>query len=174
MLHMEDMCQITGRLTEQKYHGSHEQIAMAIIRHSGHPLLDVGIFYEQVLFSFLTGNADMHLKNFSLIDSPGIGYALAPAYNMVATALVNPKDEEELALSIGGKKKNISRNIFENACSLAGLHEKTVGAMFRRFENAIPRWMEFIGISFLPETLKKEFRAIIKQRAGRLGLSTGE
>jgi serine/threonine-protein kinase HipA len=170
MLHMEDMCQITGRLTEHKYLGSHEQIARALIRYSANPLLDVGIFYEQVLFSFLTGNADMHLKNFSLIDSPGIGYALAPAYDMVATALVNPKDTEELALTLDGKKRSISRRSFENACYIAGLNEKSVGAIFRRFEKAIPRWLEFIGISFLPEVLKEEFRAIIKQRAGRVGL----
>jgi serine/threonine-protein kinase HipA len=67
-LHMEDMCQLTERLTEQKYDGSYEQIAKAILKYSSNPGLDVVNFFEQVLFSFLTGNADMHLKNFSLFN----------------------------------------------------------------------------------------------------------
>ena len=94
---MEDMCQLTERLTEHKYHGSYEQIGKAIVRYSENPGLDIINYFEQVLFSFLTGNADMHLKNFSLIDQQGIGYILAPAYDMVATNLVVKGDEEELA-----------------------------------------------------------------------------
>ena len=66
--HMEDMCQLTERLTEDKYQGSYEQIAKTILKYSANPMLDVVNFFEQVLFSFLTGNADMHLKNFSLIN----------------------------------------------------------------------------------------------------------
>ncbi len=64
-LAMEDMCQLTERLTEDKYQGSCEQVAKTIIKYSVNPVLDVVNFFEQVLFSFLTGNADMHLKNFS-------------------------------------------------------------------------------------------------------------
>ncbi len=67
-LHMEDMCQLTEKLTEDKYRGSYEQIAKTILKYSEYPVLDVVNFFEQVLFSFLTGNADMHLKNFSLIS----------------------------------------------------------------------------------------------------------
>ncbi|MEZ4548654.1 MAG: HipA domain-containing protein [Thermodesulfobacteriota bacterium] len=64
---MEDMCQITGRLTEDKYKGSMEQIGKAISRYSSNPLFDAISFFEAALFCFLTGNADMHLKNFSLV-----------------------------------------------------------------------------------------------------------
>ncbi|MFC7671206.1 HipA domain-containing protein [Hymenobacter humi] len=62
-----------------------------------------------MLFSFLTGNADMHLKNFSLLQTPGLGYNLAPAYDLVATALVNPADPEELALTLNGKRSGCGR-----------------------------------------------------------------
>ncbi|MFA6950362.1 MAG: HipA domain-containing protein, partial [Lentimicrobiaceae bacterium] len=96
---MEDMCQLTGRMTEDKYHGSYEQIAKAIQKYSANPGLDVINFFELVLFSFLTGNSDMHLKNFSLIKTPEIGYMLTPAYDLVATVLVNPADDEDLALT---------------------------------------------------------------------------
>jgi serine/threonine-protein kinase HipA len=81
-IHMEDMCQLTERLTEHKYQGSYEQIGKAIINYS-----------EQVIFSFLTGNADMHLKNFSLIDKPEMGYVLCPAYDMVASSLLVEGDD---------------------------------------------------------------------------------
>jgi serine/threonine-protein kinase HipA len=94
-LHMEDMCQLTGRLTEDKYHGSYEQMARAFRKYSVNPGLDVVNFFEQVLFSFITGNADMHLKNFSLLKQDDVGYVLSPAYDMVATALVNPEWEEK-------------------------------------------------------------------------------
>lgn len=77
-LHMEDMCQLTERLTENKYHGSYKQIAKAILKYSTNPALNLVIFFEQGLFSFLIGNADKHLKNFSLINQPGIGPVLSP------------------------------------------------------------------------------------------------
>jgi serine/threonine-protein kinase HipA len=171
MLHMEDMCQITGRLTEHKYHGSHERIAKAILQYSAHPLLDVGLFYEQVVFSFLTGNADMHLKNFSLIHRPDIGWTLAPAYDMVATKLIMPQDTEELALTLDGKKKNLSKDNFSNAFRLAGMDEKVITAMFRRFEQAIPKWVDRIHASFLPASMMEEYTAMIAERAERLGIA---
>ncbi len=110
---MEDVCQITERLTEEKYNGSYEQIAKAIRRHSVNPGLDVINFFEMVLFCFLTGNVDMHLKNFSLVDTAEKGgITLAPAYDMVATALVTPNDKVDLALTLNGKNKRITLNDF--------------------------------------------------------------
>ncbi|WP_242917242.1 HipA domain-containing protein [Pontibacter liquoris] len=110
-LHKEDMCQHTERLAEDKYHGSYEQIAKSIRRYSTNPGLDVVNFYEQVLFSFLIGNADMHLKNFSLLLQPALGPVLAPAYDLVATALVNRADEKDMALMLNGKKKKSAAKI---------------------------------------------------------------
>ena len=97
-LHMEDMCQLTERLTEEKYNGSYEQVAKTILKYSKNPGLDVVNFFEQLVFSFLTGNADMHLKNFSLIKMNRMdnsGYVLSPGYDMLSTVLVNPADKEE-------------------------------------------------------------------------------
>lgn len=160
-IHMEDMCQITERQTEDKYHGSHEQIAKAILKYSINPGLDVVNFYEQVLFSFLTGNADMHLKNFSLINSAGIGYTLAPAYDMVATALVNTTDIEELALTLNGRKRKITRNDFVTAFTAAKIDGKAQDNIFKKFEKAIPKWMEFIETSLVSDNFKKGYREII-------------
>ncbi len=167
-LHMEDMCQLTERLTEDKYHGSYEQIAKAIVKYSSNPGLDVVNFFEQVLFSFLTGNADMHLKNFSLILKPGVGNVLAPAYDLVATALVNPADKEDLALTLNGKKKKINRNDFIAAFRTLNLDPKQQENIFRKMVSAKAGWMDFIGISFLSDDFKERLMTIIEQRFKRI------
>lgn len=167
-LHMEDMCQITERLTEDKYQGSYEQVAKAILKYSRHPGLDVVNYFEQVLFSFLTGNADMHLKNFSLIKFPGTGHVLSPAYDLVATALVNPADQEDLALTLNGKKSKITRHDFIAAFRTANLDPKQQENIFRKMNRAKARWTDFIGISFLSDDFKERFLNIIEERFGRM------
>lgn len=167
-IHMEDMCQLTERLTEHKYDGSYEQIAKAIAQYSSTPGLDVVNFYEQVLFSFFTGNADMHLKNFSLFDKPGIGYILSPAYDMLATALVNPQDTEELALALNGEKRNIGRNDFLSAFKTAKLDEKQQKNILHKFDKFTVKWYNFIDSSFLDAKMKEAFKQLIKTRHERL------
>ncbi len=167
-LHMEDMCQLTERLTEDKYHGSYEQIAKAIVKYSSNPGLDVVNFFEQVLFSFLTGNADMHLKNFSLILKPGVGNVIAPAYDLVATALVNPADKEDLALTLNGKKKKITQNDFIAAFRTLNLDPKQQENIFRKMISAKTGWMDFIGISFLSDDFKELLSKIIEERFSRI------
>ncbi len=103
-LPMEDMCQLSERLTEYKYKGSYEQIAKVITQYSSVAQLDLVNYWEQVLFSFLTGNADMHLKNFSLYSKRKGIYQLTPCYDMLSTVLVMPDDMEELALTLCEKK----------------------------------------------------------------------
>ncbi len=167
-LHMEDMCQLIERLTEDKYHGSHEQVAKVILKYSRNPGLDVVNYFEQVLFSFLTGNADMHLKNFSLIKLPGRGYVLSPAYDLVATALVNPADKEDLALTLNGKKKKITRNDFITAFRTLDFDPKQQENIFRKMINTKSAWMDFIGISFLSDEFKDRLINIIEQRFQRI------
>lgn len=169
-LHMEDMCQLTERLTEDKYNGSYEQIAKAINKYSIYPGLDVVSFCEIVLFSFLTGNADMHLKNFSLFEQSNSGMALSPAYDLLATALVNPTDDEDLALTLNGKKKKILRDDFLAAFSTIKLEEKQQQNIFNKMTNAKQSWIETVKISFLTNEFKLKFIELIKDRFERLGL----
>jgi serine/threonine-protein kinase HipA len=167
-IHMEDMCQLTERLTEQKYNGSYEQIGKAIAKYSANPGLDITNFFEQVLFSFLTGNADMHLKNFSLIDSPEMGYVLSPAYDMVASSLVVEGDEEELALTLNGKKKKLRKKDFVEAINRFDIDAKAIENIFDKFKNSEEQWHEFINISFLPDDIKSSFHDLIKERVYRI------
>ncbi len=165
---MEDMCQLTERLTEDKYHGSYEQIAKAIQKYSTTSGLDVVNFFELVLFSFLTGNADMHLKNFSLLEQPGLGMILSPAYDLVNTALVNPADDEEMALSLNGKKKKLKKQDFVAAMNTLKLDEKQQENIFIKMEKAKSKWMEQIDISFLSDEFKEQYKVIVKDRFNRL------
>jgi len=167
-LHMEDMCQLTERLTEDKYNASYEQIAKTIMKYSTNQGLDLMNFYEQLLFSFITGNADMHLKNFSLINQQGIGYTLSPAYDMVATKLVNPADKEDLALTLNGKKKKITRSDFIAAFNAIKLESKQQENIFKKFEKSKPKWLEFIDMSFLSNDFKVTYKELIEERFSRL------
>ena len=125
-------------------------------------------YFEQVLFSFLTGNADMHLKNFSLIKIPGTGHVLSPAYDMVATTLVNLTDKEDLALTLNGKKKKITRNDFIIVFRTLNIDPKQQENIFKKMMNAKAGWMDFIGISFLSEDFKERLMNIIEQRFKRI------
>jgi serine/threonine-protein kinase HipA len=162
-LHMEDMCQLTERLTEHKYKGSYEQIAKTIKRYAANSGLDVLNFYELVLFCFLTGNNDMHLKNFSLIKY-GKEYSFCPAYDLVSSTLVNKEDDEEMALNLNGKKNKITRMDFEVSMLKWGIEQKAVDNLFKKFEKIIPKWREVINNSFLPQTIREQFISLIEER----------
>ncbi|QZE15256.1 HipA domain-containing protein [Halosquirtibacter laminarini] len=166
-LPMEDLCQLSERLTEYKYRGSMEQIGKVITRYSTNPLFDIQVFFELTLFSFLTGNADMHLKNFSLIDNENGVTQLAPAYDLLSTRLVIPKkdDPEELALTMNGKKRKFKRNDFIQFAQKIGLKEKQIKNIFRRFHKALPNAINFIDKSFLSDGKKEEYIELISNRA---------
>ena len=160
---MEDMCQLSERLTEYKYKGSYEQIAKLVRRYSSAPQLDVINFWEVVVFCWITGNADMHLKNFSLYNQIG-GYTLTPAYDMLSTSLVMPEDTEELALTLNGKKSRLRKADFYKAITASGVDEKVIENLSRRFSRALPKWFELIDNSFLPDDMKKQYKQLILRR----------
>ena len=163
-LPMEDMCQLSERLTEYKYKGSHEQIAKLISRYSSVPKLDLVKYWEQVLFSWLIGNADMHLKNYSLYAPMGNEYRLTPAYDLLSTTLVIPKDTEELALTLCGKRCKLTRQHFLEAMIASGLDEKVCDNIFARFQRIIPKWEACIRQSFLPKEMQEQYIQLIKNR----------
>ena len=166
---MEDMCQLSERLTEDKYKGSYERIAKLIKQYSAAPLLDVVNFWEVVVFSWLTGNADMHLKNFSLYR-PTDNYMLTPAYDLLSTSIVMPDDDEELALTLNGKKKRINRSDFETAMLDSGMDEKAIEKLFKKFAKTLPKWYALIEESFLSKDMIVAYREKLNTMSARLGL----
>lgn len=160
---MEDMCQLSERLTEYKYKGSYEQIAKLIKKYSAVPQLDLVNFWEVVVFSWITGNSDMHLKNFSLYKTP-LGFCLTPAYDLLSTLIVMPQDTEEVALTLNGKKRKIKRSDFEKAMTASGLSEKVIQNMANKFGKAISKWIDLIDNSFLPNDMKRDYKRLIIKR----------
>lgn len=165
---MEDMCQLSEKLTENKYRGSYEQIAKLIMRYSAAPKLDLARFWEIVLFSWITGNSDMHLKNFSLYAPTKGNPQLAPAYDLLNTLLVMPSDTEELALTLNAKKKKITLQDFQKAVANSGLEEKVFQNILRKYHAVKNDWYAFIEQSFLPQEMKLGYKAMVKERLGRL------
>lgn len=161
---MEDMCQLSERLTEYKYKGSYEQIAKLIKKYSAFSQLDLVNFWEVVIFSWITGNADMHLKNFSLYNNHKIGYALTPAYDLLSTNIVMPEDTEELALTLNGKKRKIQKSDFVKVMKTSGLNDKVIKNIAKKFRCSIVKWLDLINISFLSDNMKKEYKKLILNR----------
>ena len=164
---MEDMCQLTLHPTEYKYKGSHEQIAKVIKQHCDMPKLDLTNYMQVLLFCFVTGNNDMHLKNFSLYR-PLNGYQLSPAYDLINVAIANPEDKEELALSLSGKKSNLKLNDFLRSATTMGLEANVVLRLIDNMRKAIPKWTSLIHGSFLSEDMKDRYGQIIMSRINRL------
>lgn len=164
---MEDMCQLTLHPTEYKYKGSHEQIAKTIAQYSGTPKLDLTNYMQLLLFCFVTGNNDMHLKNFSLYR-PAKDYQLTPAYDLLNVAIANPQDTEELALTLNGRKSKLRLEDFLTAARTMGVEENVMLRLVNSLQKTFPKWQELISNSFLSEELKSSYEDFIQSRLVRL------
>ncbi len=160
-IHMIDMFQITEAF--DKYKSSMEKIGNALGQFSSNTLLDKIFFFELTLFSFLTGNNDMHLKNFSMIESAS-GWVLSPAYDLLNVAIANPEDKEELALTLCGKKKKLRKEHFVNFGEGLGLSNKQIDRVFNRFHDKKEVLVKMIHNSFLSETMKMNYIEVLKKR----------
>lgn len=163
-LQMEDLCQLSGQLTEHKYRGSYEQVSKVIKYYSSAPMLDMAEYWKLVLFCWIMGNSDMHLKNFSLYEPRRGQFVLTPAYDLVNTLLVMPKDPEELALNLKGKKRKLKIQDFEEAMTGSGLNPVVQRNIIRSLMAALPKWEACIRDSFLPEEMQEAYLALIRKR----------
>ena len=164
---MEDMCQLTLHPTEYKYKSSYEQIAKTIVLHCDTPKLALVNYMQLLLFCFVTGNNDMHLKNFSLYR-PADSYLLTPAYDLVNVSIANPKDKEELALTLSGRKAKLRLDDFLHAGATMGLEKKVVLRLIANMNKALPNWKSLIEDSFLNKDMKKAYEETITKRLERL------
>lgn len=165
-LHMEDFCQLSELLTEDKYKSSMERVGKLVTRYSQYAGLDLVNLFELTIFYFLTGNNDMHLKNFSLIKAQQ-GWHMSPAYDLLNVNLVNPVDKEESALTINGKKRRLSLQDFHSLAASYGLNDAQVRHALAKFQDTgqVERWIEQ---SFLSSDFKTGYLAIFKERLSRL------
>ena len=170
MLAMEDFCQLDLRLTQDKYRGSYERCMKVIQRYSSRPGLDLSELFLRLVFCFLTGNSDMHLKNFSLIETaPESGiYVLSPAYDLLPVNVIMAEDKEEFALTMNGKKTHLRRNDFLLFAEVAGIPRKAAETMIRKMTDFVPAWLKLSDESLLPPDLKQALNELIQARADRI------
>jgi serine/threonine-protein kinase HipA len=155
-VHVEDFCQLSGFLTENKYKGSYEKAGKLILQYCTNSGLDVLRFFELLLFCYLTGNNDMHLKNFSLLHLEN-SIALSPAYDLLNVNLVFPKDQEEMALLLSGKKKNIKLKDFETLGIVLNIPEKVRYNVYRKFKAFNTAVYVLIQNSYLSDEKKENY-----------------
>lgn len=170
MLAMEDFCQLDLRLTEDKYRGSYERCAKIIAMHSSRIGIDMAEFFIRLVFSFIVGNSDMHLKNFSLIETAeGSGeYVLSPAYDLLPVNANMPADKEQFALPMNGKKTNIRKKDFLVFADECGITRTTAEKLIENLVTLTPKWLAMCENSLLPTELKSRLIAIITERTAVL------
>ena len=169
MFHMEDFCQILNKITALKYHGSMEQIGKAIRKYSIVPGMDCIRYFEVALYSFITGNSDMHLKNFSLLQREPNRWELSLAYDLIPVKVILPQDSEEMALTVNGKKNRLTRQDFEALGNTLKLNTVQIQKTIQRITQAIEKHLdEALKRSFLPNAMQLDIKTLITQRLQRL------
>ena len=161
-VHMEDLCQLSEIITENKYKSTMERVGKVVAKYSSAPGLDLVNLFELTLFCYITGNNDMHLKNFSLINDRG--WILSPAYDLLNVAIANPKDKEETAMSITGKKSNFSSESFVKLGVNFGLNDRQIGNAIRKIKSPFKEYHEMIDQSFLSEDNKELYLTVLNNR----------
>lgn len=166
MLAMEDFCQLDLRLTQDKYKGSYERCAKVIERYSSRKGLDLSELFYRLVFFFITGNSDMHLKNFSLIETAerSGSYILSPAYDLLPVNVIMPEDKEQTALALNGKKQNIRRKDFFVFAEGCGITQTGAGKMIKKLVSMKPKFLAMCEDSLLPEDMKEQFSLLIEER----------
>ena len=166
LLAMEDFCQLDRRLTEDKYRGSYERCAKVIRQYSSRKQLDLSELFLRLVFSYVVGNSDMHLKNFSLIE-PEVGsgrYVLSAAYDLLPVNVVMPEDTEEFALAMNGKKQNLRKKDFMVFADACGIQKNAAEKMIAKVLSMEERYLLLCEESLLPDHLKQRFAALMEKR----------
>ena len=167
---MEDFCQLSNRVTADKYKGSYENCGRIIRKYSRNVGLDNTDLFYRLLFCFVTGNSDMHLKNFSLIeDEPASRtFLLSPAYDLLPVNIIMPSDKEQMALTVNGKKRNIRKKDFKALADSLGIPEKAASGLVTQILRCKETFLSEIRNSYLPENMKADFQQLVEERSGCL------
>ncbi|MEI7421823.1 MAG: HipA domain-containing protein [Prolixibacteraceae bacterium] len=171
---VEDFGQLAGMGRDTKYNYSMEKLLKLIDKYCTFPAIEKARLFNLVLFNFLVGNEDMHLKNYSVIVQNGL-VKLSPSYDLLNTSIVLKGDLEEIALTLKGKKKNLTRRLLVNyfgkeQCSL---NEKIIEKTLNSIQTALPSWFDLIDICFLSDEMKSKYKVLLLKRIEILGLTIG-
>lgn len=168
---VEDFAQLAGMSRDTKYNYTMEKLVNLIDDYCTFPVVEKSHLFKRVIFNYLVGNEDMHLKNYSIIVAGG-KVQLAPAYDFLNTSIVLTGDIEEIALPIKGKKSNLSREVLINyfGKDRCGLTDKTIEKILNTVKIALPSWFDLIDKSFLTMEMKGKYKMLLQKRIEILGL----
>jgi len=170
-VHVEDFAQLSGATRETKYDSSLEQVVQLLEQFCTFPAIEKPKLAKRLLFCFLTGNEDMHLKNFSVWMQDGV-VSLTPAYDLLNSTLVLENAKEESALPLRGKKRKLNKELWLNYFCKERLQltEEQIDSVVKDLKEALPVWDRLIGQSFLSVERQLGYRTILYERASRLGI----
>ena len=162
---VEDFAQLAGLSRDTKYDYSMEKIVKLIDDYCTFPAIEKVKLFKLVIFNYLTGNEDSHLKNFSIITDDN-QVRLSPCYDLVNSSIVLKEQAEEFALPLNGKKKHLTRNILVNYFGIerCKLTEKSIEKVLETITLAIPKWKALIDISFLSKEMKDKYLDLLEVR----------
>ena len=168
-IHVEDFAQLAALSRETKYRASMEQVVALINKHCTFPAVERLKLFRLILFCFLVGNEDMHLKNFSIIHRDNV-IALSPAYDLLNTTIVLANPKEELALPLNGKKNNLQRRdlIDYFGGKRLQLPKRVIAKVVLELKEARTAWEELHARSFLSAEMKEKYFRILEDRFARL------
>jgi len=170
-VHVEDFAQLSGATRETKYDSSLEQVVRLLEQFCTFPAIEKPKLAKRLLFCFLTGNEDMHLKNFSVWMQDGV-VSLTPAYDLLNSTLVLENAKEESALPLRGKKRKLNKELWLNyfCKERLQLSDGQIDSVVKDLKEALPVWDRLIGQSFLSVERQMGYRTILYERANRLGI----
>lgn len=170
-LAVEDFAQLAGKSRDTKYDFTTEKLIKIIDEYCTFPALEKFKFFRRLLFCFLIGNEDMHLKNFSLITRNN-KVEFSPAYDLLNSTMAMNGAEEEMALSLMGKRKNFrNRELIEYlGKERLSLTEQSIKTITTNFIQAYPKWKALISNSFLTEARKEAYLKLLEERFKKLDL----
>lgn len=166
-IHVEDFCQLGEFQTEQKYNSSYERCGKLIYKYCTYSGLDVINYFERLMFSFLTGNNDMHMKNFSILHQNN-EISLAPAYDLINANLINPKDNEDLAMTFNGHKRKITKRDFEAVANTLKIPEIMLQRLIKKYVDQTEKVFHLIEQSYLSSEFKERYKTIWMEKLRRL------
>ena len=166
---VEDFSQLTGETRETKYNSSMERIVQVVDEFCTFPVIEKIKLFRRTIFNFLIGNEDMHLKNFSLISRDN-KIELAPAYDFLNTTIILDSPREEIALPLGGKKRNLTKRLLIDyfGGERLKLNIKTITSVLSSLQGAESTWDRLIADSFLSTDLKSRFKSLLNERIKRM------
>jgi serine/threonine-protein kinase HipA len=167
----EDFCQLAEQPPKDKYRGSAELCAKLVLRFATSPIVDAQRLFRVLVFTWWTGNGDMHLKNFSLLRSEDGNYRLSPAHDLLSTTLVIPDDQ--LALSVGGTKKPVGRKRWLELATRCQLPPRAAERVLLEIVDATDASVSLVEASVLPDDMKRAYQTMLRKRAAVLANKSG-